>query len=92
MNVNFVSGPEDRSNGYYLFCAHFVHVVCIVAPWLQFGYYFFQLSYYHSLGPEGRSIFFEGMDLLVCITESANEAFATSQLVDVCWFARISMK
>jgi hypothetical protein len=36
--------------------------------------------------------FFEGMDLLVCITESANEAFATSQLVDVCWFARISMK
>jgi len=81
MNVSFLSRPEDRSN-VLEGTDHFVFTLATVVNGICFNY--------HNMGPEDRSIFFEGMeDPLVCITESANKAFATSQLIDVCWFARI---
>ena len=61
---------------------HFVFTLATMVDSIFFNY--------HSMGPEDRSHFLlgDGPHPPWCITESANKAFATSQLVDVCWFAR----
>ena len=79
MNVNFLSRPEARS----IFLEGTDHFVFTMATVVDI---YFSIIIVWDL--RAGQFFFEGMDLLVCITESANKAFATSQLVDVCWFAR----
>ena len=83
MNVNFLSRPEARS----IFLEGTDHFVFTMATVVDI---YFSIIIVWDL--RAGQFFFEGMDPLVCITGSANKAFATSQLVDVCWFARISMK